>query len=88
LLGGLSMYAVVDIMGFQYKLEKGEKIRVPKCNEEVGNKMTFPKVLLVSDGDTGEDKMEKGVKREGLSPTQIADKYIERNKKIIFWNKG
>jgi len=31
---------------------------------------------LVSDGDTGEDKMEKGAKREGLTPTQIADKYI------------
>jgi cysteinyl-tRNA synthetase len=32
---------------------------------------------LVSDGDTGEDKMEKGVKREGLSPTEIASKYIK-----------
>lgn len=32
---------------------------------------------LVSDGDTGEDKMEKGVKREGLSPTEIAQKYIK-----------
>ena len=32
---------------------------------------------LVSDGDTGEDKMEKGVKREGLSPTEIANKYIK-----------
>jgi cysteinyl-tRNA synthetase len=32
---------------------------------------------LVSDGDTGEDKMEKGVKREGLSPAEIANKYIK-----------
>lgn len=32
---------------------------------------------LVSDNDEGEDKMEKGVKREGLSPVQIADKYIK-----------
>ena len=32
---------------------------------------------LVSDGDDGEDKMEKGVKREGLSPTEIANKYIK-----------
>lgn len=28
------------------------------------------------DADTGEDRMEKGSKREGLSPVQIADKYI------------
>ncbi len=31
---------------------------------------------LTSDADSGEDKMEKGVKREGLSPKEIADKYI------------
>lgn len=31
---------------------------------------------LVSDEDTGEDKMEKGAKREGLTPSQVADKYI------------
>jgi len=32
---------------------------------------------LVSDQDEGEDKMEKGAKREGLSPQEIADKYID-----------
>lgn len=32
---------------------------------------------LSSDEDQGEDKMEKGAKREGLSPDQIADKYIK-----------
>lgn len=32
---------------------------------------------LTSDQDTGEDKMEKGAKREGLTPTEIADKYIK-----------
>src|SRR3989304_7507041 len=31
---------------------------------------------LTSDSDTGEDKMEKGAKREGLTPDQIAGKYI------------
>lgn len=32
---------------------------------------------LTSDSDTGEDKMEKGAKREGLTPSQIAQKYID-----------
>lgn len=32
---------------------------------------------LTSDQDEGEDKMEKGAKREGLTPQQIADKYID-----------
>lgn len=31
---------------------------------------------LVSDADAGEDKMEKGAKRENITPHQIADKYI------------
>lgn len=31
---------------------------------------------LTSDADTGEDKMEKGAKREGLTVWQIAEKYI------------
>jgi len=32
---------------------------------------------LTSDEDEGEDKMEKGAKREGLSPAEIAEKYIK-----------
>lgn len=32
---------------------------------------------LTSDEDEGEDKMEKGVKRENLNPEQIANKYIK-----------
>lgn len=33
---------------------------------------------LTSDGDTGEDKMEKGMKREGKTPDEIAKKYIRQ----------
>ncbi|MFA6226954.1 MAG: cysteine--tRNA ligase [Candidatus Paceibacterota bacterium] len=47
----------------------GYKVKFVRNYTDVGH--------LVSDGDSGEDKMEKGVKREGLSPRQIADKYIE-----------
>ncbi len=32
---------------------------------------------LTSDQDEGEDKMEKGARREGLTPDQIAEKYIK-----------
>jgi cysteinyl-tRNA synthetase len=35
---------------------------------------------MTSDEDEGEDKMEKGAKREGLTVWQIADKYIEQFK--------
>lgn len=38
---------------------------------------------LVSDEDEGEDKMEKGAKREGMTVWQIADKYIAQFKESM-----
>ncbi|NMB57245.1 cysteine--tRNA ligase [Candidatus Beckwithbacteria bacterium] len=38
---------------------------------------------LTSDEDSGEDKMEKGAKREGLSVWKIADKYIQQFKESL-----
>ena len=38
---------------------------------------------LTSDEDSGEDKMEKGAKREGISVWQIAEKYIEQFKESL-----
>lgn len=32
---------------------------------------------LTSDADEGEDKMEKGAKRDGVTPKEVADKYIK-----------
>lgn len=46
------MYAVVDINGFQYRIEKGETLRVPKYDLEVGSKVKLSEVLLVTDGET------------------------------------
>jgi large subunit ribosomal protein L21 len=46
------MYAVVDINGFQYRIEKGETLRVPKYDLEAGSKLTISEVLLVTDGDS------------------------------------
>lgn len=45
------MYAVVSIQGFQYRLEKGETVRIPKYDIDVGKKLKIPEVLLISDGD-------------------------------------
>lgn len=38
---------------------------------------------LTSDEDEGEDKMEKGARREGVSPEEIAQKYIDRYERDI-----
>ncbi len=43
------MFAIVDIAGFQEKVEKGMKLRVQSLEGEVDDILTFDKVLLVSD---------------------------------------
>jgi large subunit ribosomal protein L21 len=45
------MFALVDIGGFQEKVEKGMKLKVPLQEAESGKVLTFDKVFLISDGD-------------------------------------
>ncbi|NPA68946.1 MAG: 50S ribosomal protein L21 [Chlorobi bacterium] len=44
------MYAIVEIAGQQFKVEKNQKIFVHRLAEKEGNKVTFDKVLLIDDG--------------------------------------
>jgi large subunit ribosomal protein L21 len=41
------MYAIVDIAGQQFKVEKEQKIFVHRLNAEEGSKVDFDKVLLI-----------------------------------------
>ncbi len=43
------MYAIVDIAGQQFKIEKDLKIYVNRLAQEVGAEVEFDKVLLVAD---------------------------------------
>jgi large subunit ribosomal protein L21 len=45
------MYAVVNTGGKQYKVMKGETLRIEKIPGEVGSPVTFDKVLMVADGE-------------------------------------
>ena len=44
------MFAIVVIAGKQYKVSKGERITVDRLEGNVGDSVTFDRVLLVSDG--------------------------------------
>lgn len=44
------MFAVVEIAGQQFKVEKGSKLDVQKLDVKEGEKVTFKTVLLVADG--------------------------------------
>ena len=46
------MYAVVEIVGKQFKVAPSEKVKVPRLKAEVGQEVNFDKVLLVSDNGT------------------------------------
>ena len=45
------MFAIVDIAGFQEKVEKGMKLKIPLQAQDSGKTLIFDKVLLVADGD-------------------------------------
>ena len=45
------MYAVVNTGGKQYKVQKGETLRIEKIPGEVGSAVTFDKVLMLADGE-------------------------------------
>ena len=50
------MYAVIQTGGKQYRVAPGDEIKVEKLSGEVGDSVSFDKVLLTSD----EDQVEVG----------------------------
>lgn len=44
------MYAIVDIAGQQFKVEKDQKLYVHRLKAEEGSKIEFDNVLLTDDG--------------------------------------
>ncbi len=45
------MYAIVEIAGHQFKVEKDQRVFVNRLQTEEGKKVNFDRVLLVGDGD-------------------------------------
>jgi large subunit ribosomal protein L21 len=45
------MYAVISSGGKQYKVQEGETLRFEKISGDIGNSVSFDKVLMFSDGD-------------------------------------
>jgi len=44
------MYAIVEIAGQQFKVQKDQKVFVHRLKAEAGDKLTFDRVLLVDNG--------------------------------------
>ena len=44
------MNVLVEILGKQFKAEKGDKLKVPYINKKIGEKLTFDSILYSDDG--------------------------------------
>lgn len=78
------MYAIVDIAGQQFRVSKGDSIRVPKLDGEVGKDVNFERVLLIS--DNGRISVGQPVV-EGASVKGKIDGFGRDRKVIVFKKK-
>jgi large subunit ribosomal protein L21 len=72
------MYAVIKTGGKQYRVEKGETVRVEKLLGNVGDTVTFDQVLLV-----GGDALKVGMPLVAGAKVTATIKAQDRAKKVI-----
>jgi large subunit ribosomal protein L21 len=79
----LIMYAIVEIAGQQFKVEKDKKIFVHRLDKNAGDILEFEKVLLVED----EGKVQLGT--PVIDGAKISAKVLEhvRGEKVIVFKK-
>ena len=78
------MYAIVEIAGQQFKVEKDQKVFVHRLQTEEGKKVSFDNVLLLSDGD----KVTVGAPAiDGAQVGAKVLKHLKGDKVIVFKKK-
>jgi len=78
------MYAIVEIAGQQFKVEKGKKIFVHRLDAENGKKVEFDKVLLI-DND-GKINIGEPVIKDAVVEGMVLD-HVRGDKVIVFKKK-
>jgi len=77
------MFAIVNISGKQFRVTKGDQVKVPSLNTEAGKKVNFDQVLLTDDGK----KVKVGtplIKGLSVSGTVIDN---GRDRKVVIFKK-
>ncbi len=78
------MYAIVEIAGQQFKVQKDQKIFVNRLHQDENTDITFDTVMLKADGD----KIEVGSpKIAGASVEAHIIKHIKGDKVLVFHKK-
>jgi large subunit ribosomal protein L21 len=78
------MYAIVEIAGHQFKVEKDQRIFVNRLEGEEGSEVTFDNVLLIEDGD-GVEVGAPAIK--GAKVSAKIESHLKGDKVIVFKKK-
>ena len=78
------MYAIVDIAGQQFKVEKDQKIFVHRLQDKEGSKVSFKKILLLDDG---KDVKIGSPNLDGASVDAKVISHLKDDKVIVFKKK-
>ena len=78
------MYAIVDIAGQQFKVEKDQKLFVHRLEGEEGKKVSFDKVLLI---DTGSKVSVGDPVVKGASVAAKIISHMKADKVLVFKKK-
>jgi len=78
------MYAIVDIAGQQFKVEKDQKLFVHRLEGEEGKKVSFDKVLLI---DTGSKVSVGSPVVKGASVSAKIVEHMKADKVLVFKKK-
>ena len=78
------MYAIVEIAGQQFKVQKDQRVFVHRLKDEEGAKVDFDKVLLVDD----KGKVKVGAPAiDGAKVSAKVERHLKGDKVIIFKKK-
>lgn len=79
----MRMFAIVEIAGKQYRVEKDMTVKVPLLNKEIGDTVEFDRVLIM--GDDSEIKVGRPVLKGAKVEATVVDN--GRDKKVIVFKK-
>ena len=77
------MYAIVNISGKQYKATEGARLRVPRQSGDLGAKLSFDDILLISNSDSTQ------VGKPNVSDAKVTATILNhgRERKILVYKK-
>jgi large subunit ribosomal protein L21 len=74
------VYAVIEALGHQYRVKKGDVVTIDRCDGNEGDKITFDKVLAVG----GASPVIGAPVVKGASVTAVVKAHTRNDKIIVF----